>query len=58
MTTTADNELRNMIGDLMIQIAMLRAEVTNQKAALDQLRPPPPQPQPNGRGHQPEQPGA
>ena len=38
--TTAENELRTMVGDLMMQLAMLRAENINLKIALDQLKPP------------------
>lgn len=57
--TTAENELRSLIGDLMMQIAMLRAENINQKAALDQVMPTPPPKKPNGRDiHEEEQPGA
>jgi hypothetical protein len=38
---TAEHELRIMIGDLFMQIAMLRAELAS--------RPPAPQPQANGK---------
>jgi hypothetical protein len=60
--TTAENELRVMIGDLMMQVAMLRAENINQKAALDKLMPPA-EARPNGRDTNPQpapggQPGA
>lgn len=33
---TAENELRNMIGDLFMQMAMARAELINLKAAQPQ----------------------
>jgi hypothetical protein len=55
--TTAENELRAMIGDLFMQVAMLRAENANQRMALEKLTP---DAKPNGRGvdPHPEQPGA
>jgi hypothetical protein len=33
---TAENELRNMIGDLFMQFALVRAELVNLKAAQPQ----------------------
>jgi hypothetical protein len=33
---TAENELRNMIGDLFMQMALVRAELINLKAAQPQ----------------------
>jgi hypothetical protein len=35
MQTTAENELRAMIGDLFMQLAMIRAEVHNLKQPPD-----------------------
>lgn len=58
MATTAENELRMMIGDLTMQVAMLRAELINAKEAK-----PEPTGKPNGKakeehhgeGHHPPQ---
>jgi len=33
MSTTAENELRTMIGDLFMQVAMLRADTINMREA-------------------------
>src|SRR5262245_6198304 len=51
MPTTPENELRVMVGDLFMQVAMMRAEIANLKERL----PPPPEEKPE-KGNAKEKP--
>lgn len=48
MPTNPENELRIMIGDLFLQIAMLRTELVNAKEATPEAAG-----KPNGKGKEP-----
>jgi hypothetical protein len=52
MPTTPETELRTMIGDLFMQVAMIRAELNNLKEQQPQPLPAEPEAKPNGKSKQ------